>query len=64
MIVVEQSLNLALSLADDTVFLEKGEVRHSGPARDLIERPELMHAVLFGAGADNTELPSDPGNGS
>ncbi|MCE2512770.1 MAG: MFS transporter [Acidimicrobiia bacterium] len=52
MIVVEQSLNLALSLADDTVFLEKGEVRHSGPARDVIERPELMHAVLFGAGAD------------
>ena len=52
MIIVEQSLNLALSLADDTVFLEKGEVRYSGPATDVIERPELMHAVLFGAGAD------------
>ena len=52
MIVVEQSLNLALSLADDTVFLEKGEVRYSGPAADVLERPELMHAVLFGAGAD------------
>ncbi|MCY3618849.1 MAG: ATP-binding cassette domain-containing protein, partial [Acidimicrobiaceae bacterium] len=49
MIVVEQSLNLALSLADDTVFLEKGEVRYAGPARDVIERPELMHEVLFGA---------------
>ena len=52
MIVVEQSLNLALSLADDMVFLEKGEVRCSGPARDVLERPELMHAVLFGTGAD------------
>ena len=52
MIVVEQSLNLALSLADDTVFLEKGEVRHAGPAQELIERPELLHAVLFGAGTD------------
>ena len=55
MIIVEQSLNLALSLADDAVFLEKGEVRHSGPATDVIERPELMHAVLFGAGADPAE---------
>ena len=52
MIVVEQSLNLALSLADDTVFLEKGEVRHAGPAQELIERPDLLHAVLFGAGTD------------
>ncbi len=48
MIVVEQSLHLALSLADETVFLEKGEVRHCGPARELIERPELMQAVLLG----------------
>lgn len=58
MIVVEQSLNLALSLADDTVFLEKGEVRHAGPAQDLIERPELLHAVLFGAGTDPAPGPA------
>ena len=50
MIVVEQSLNLALSLADDAVFLEKGEVRYAGPARSLTEQPEMMHAVLFGVG--------------
>ncbi len=58
MIVVEQSLNLALSLADDTVFLEKGEVRHAGPAQDLIDRPELLHAVLFGAGTDPAPGPA------
>ncbi len=65
MIVVEQSLNLALSLADDTVFLEKGEVRHAGPAQDLIERPELLHAVLFGAGTGPAPGPAgDAGAGS
>ncbi len=51
MIIVEQSFDLALSLADDAVFLEKGEVRHAGPAADAAEQPERMHAMLFGAGA-------------
>ncbi len=49
MIIVEQSLHLALSLADDAVFLEKGEVRYSGRASDLRDRPDLVHAVLLGA---------------
>jgi len=61
MVIVEQSLNLALSLADDMVFLEKGQVRYSGPATDAIERPELMHAVLFGAGADPAPGPGSAG---
>ncbi len=50
MIIVEQSLSLALSLADTAVFLEKGEVRYSGSASHLAERPDLVHAVVFGAG--------------
>ena len=51
MILVEQSMSLALSLADEAVFLEKGEVRYSGPARHLAERPDLIHAVLLGSAA-------------
>jgi len=35
-ILVEQSLNVALSVADRAVFLEKGQVRFSGPAAELI----------------------------
>lgn len=48
-IIVEQSLNVALSIADRAVFLEKGEVRFSGPAAELTERDDLARAVFLGA---------------
>jgi ABC-type branched-subunit amino acid transport system ATPase component/predicted MFS family arabinose efflux permease len=47
-ILVEQSLNVALSIADRAVFLEKGEVRFSGPAAELAERDDLARAVFLG----------------
>ncbi len=47
-IIVEQSLNLALSLADRAVFLEKGRVRFDGPARKLLQRDDLARAVFLG----------------
>ena len=49
MLIVEQSLNVALSVADRAIFLEKGEVRFEGPARELLERGDLARAVFFGA---------------
>jgi ABC-type branched-subunit amino acid transport system ATPase component len=48
MLIVEQSLNVALSVADRAIFLEKGEVRFEGVARDLLERDDLVRAVFFG----------------
>jgi ABC-type branched-subunit amino acid transport system ATPase component len=48
MLIVEQSLNVALSIADRAIFLEKGEVRFEGTARDLLERDDLVRAVFFG----------------
>jgi ABC-type branched-subunit amino acid transport system ATPase component len=48
MLIVEQSLNVALSIADRAVFLDKGTVRFEGPARDLLERDDLVRAVFFG----------------
>jgi ABC-type branched-subunit amino acid transport system ATPase component len=51
MVIVEQSVNVALALADRAVFMEKGEVRFSGPAADLLERDDLVRAVFLGAGA-------------
>ena len=51
-IVVEQSVNVALTLAERAVFMEKGEVRFSGPAGDLLERPDVLRSVfLEGAAA-------------
>jgi ABC-type branched-subunit amino acid transport system ATPase component len=48
MLIVEQSLNVALSIADRAIFLEKGAVRFEGSARDLLERDDLARAVFFG----------------
>ncbi|MFP5320450.1 MAG: MFS transporter [Acidimicrobiia bacterium] len=46
-IVVEQSVNVALSIADRAYFLEKGEVRFEGPTAQLLERPEILRSVFL-----------------
>ncbi len=52
MVVVEQSVNVALAIADRAVFMERGHVRFEGPAQDLLERGDLLRAVfLSGEGA-------------
>ncbi|NDH22642.1 MAG: ABC transporter ATP-binding protein, partial [Actinobacteria bacterium] len=48
MVIVEQSLNVALAFADRAVFMEKGQVRFSGPAQELLERGDLARAVFLG----------------
>ena len=50
-LIVEQSVNVALLLAERATFLEKGRVRFSGPAEDLLERPDLLRAVFIGGAA-------------
>ena len=47
-VLVEQSLNVALSIADRAVFLEKGRVRFEGSAQDLAARNDLARAVFLG----------------
>ena len=52
MVIVEQSVNVALSIADRAVFMERGRVQFEGPAQDLLERDDLLRAVfLSGEGA-------------
>jgi ABC-type branched-subunit amino acid transport system ATPase component len=48
MVIVEQSVNVALSIADRAVFMEKGQVRFEGPAQELLERDDLVRAVFLG----------------
>ena len=48
MVIVEQSLNVALAFADRAVFMEKGQVRFSGPAQELAERGDHARAVFLG----------------
>jgi branched-chain amino acid transport system ATP-binding protein len=46
-ILVEQSVPLALEVAERAYFLEKGQVRFVGPTRELLDRPDLVRAVLL-----------------
>jgi branched-chain amino acid transport system ATP-binding protein len=55
-VLVEQSVNVALNLADRAYFMEKGQVRFSGPTADLLERDDLLRSVFFGGGAPDDSL--------
>lgn len=56
-VLVEQSVNVALTMADSAVFMERGRVRYSGPAQELLERPDLLRAVFL---AGDHAAPADP----
>jgi len=47
-LLVEQSLNVALNLTGWAYFMEKGAVRFAGPTGDLLERGDLVRSVFFG----------------
>jgi ABC-type branched-subunit amino acid transport system ATPase component len=46
-VLVEQSVNIALNLVDHAYFMEKGEIRFDGKARDLLRRDDLLRAVFL-----------------
>jgi ABC-type branched-subunit amino acid transport system ATPase component len=50
-ILVEQSVNVALRLAERAVFLEKGEVRFEGATAELLERPDVLRSVFIAGAA-------------
>ena len=47
-ILVEQSLNRALSLAERCFFMERGEIRFDGPTAELMARDDLLRPVFLG----------------
>ena len=54
-ILVEQSVNVALTVADRAYFMEKGEIRFEGPTTELLERPDLLRSVFLRAAAREVE---------
>jgi ABC-type branched-subunit amino acid transport system ATPase component len=51
-ILVEQSVNVALTVAERAIFMEKGEVKFVGKTADLLSRPDILRAVYVkGSGA-------------
>ena len=46
-IVVEQSVNVALDLAETAYFMEKGEIRFHGATAELLQRPDMLRSVFL-----------------
>jgi branched-chain amino acid transport system ATP-binding protein len=53
-VVVDQSLDVALSLAERAYFLDKGRVMFEGRTADLLDRPDLLRSTFLG-----NALPAD-----
>jgi ABC-type branched-subunit amino acid transport system ATPase component/sugar phosphate permease len=50
-VLVEQSVNIALQLVDHAYFMEKGQIRFDGPSRELLARDDLLRAVFLDGSA-------------
>jgi ABC-type branched-subunit amino acid transport system ATPase component len=50
-VIVEQHVDLALGIASRAYFLERGEVRFSGPSEDLRGRDDLLRSVFLAGAA-------------
>ena len=59
-VVVEQSVNVALTVADTAFFMEKGEVRFRGPTSDLLGRDDILRSVFLGGTAAHTSKRRPP----
>lgn len=46
-VIVEQHVDLALDMSSRAYFMERGEVRFSGPAEDLRGRDDLLRSVFL-----------------
>jgi len=59
-ILVEQSVNVALDLADTAYFMERGRIRFHGPTDELMHRDDLLRAVFLGdgTGSGNDDIPN------
>ena len=66
-ILVEQSVNVALTVAERAYFMERGKIMFDGPTAELLERPDLLRSVFLsaaqpdrnGAGGDQQIDPLD-----
>ncbi len=57
-ILVEQSVNVALTIAQRAYFMEKGEVRFEGAAAELLARGDLLRSVFLEGADSNGTTPA------
>ncbi len=53
-VLVEQSVNVALTVAERAYFMERGTIRFSGPSQELLQRPDLLRSVFLTGIAEPT----------
>ena len=46
-VLVEQSVNVALTVAERAYFMERGRIQFSGPTAELVARPDLLRSVFL-----------------
>ena len=57
-ILVEQSVNVALTVAETAYFMEKGEIKFHGPTAELLERPDVLRSVFLEGAASRQAAPA------
>ena len=55
-VLVEQSVNIALTVAQRAYFLERGEIRFAGPTEELLNRPDILRSVFLSGAAQSDSL--------
>jgi branched-chain amino acid transport system ATP-binding protein len=58
-VLVEQSINVALVVAERAYFMEKGEVRFEGLTTELLERDDIVRSVFLEGASGNGQRQSD-----
>ncbi|MGI9052560.1 MAG: MFS transporter, partial [Ilumatobacteraceae bacterium] len=67
-VLVEQSVNVALVVAERAYFMERGAIRFSGPTTELLERTDLLRSVFLSGAAvpgatESSTAPGEPDPG-
>ena len=62
-VLVEQSVNVALSVVEHAYFMEKGQIRFDGKAADLLARPDLLRSVFLEGATKGLATPAPSSNG-
>ncbi|HEX5268713.1 MAG TPA: MFS transporter [Acidimicrobiales bacterium] len=63
-ILVEQSVNVALAVAERAYFMEKGQVRFHGRTAELLDRGDILRAVFLEGGGNGRTTTRSGRNGS
>ena len=53
--IIEQSVNVALNLAKRAIFLDRGKVHYDGPTEGLAGRGDLLRSIFLGQAATTTD---------